>query len=130
MLYPVYIYPGDAQTAHGIVFPDFPGCHSAADEWEQIPAMCQEAVEAHFAGESSVAVPTPSHLADLQNNQAYTGGVWMLADIDLGKLQSAPVRLNISLPANLVRQIDGYVGKNGMTRSGFLAKAAASAMAD
>ncbi|MFA9949360.1 type II toxin-antitoxin system HicB family antitoxin [Dentiradicibacter hellwigii] len=130
MLYPVYIYPGDANTAHGIVFPDFPGCHAAADEWEHIPAMCQEAVEAHFAGEPATAVPAPSPLSELQNNPEYTGGVWMLADIDLGKLQSAPVRLNISLPANLVRQIDGYANKNGMTRSGFLAKAASMAMAD
>lgn len=129
MLYPVYVYPGDANTAHGIVFPDFPGCHSAADEWEQIPAMCQEAVEAHFAGESVADVPAPSHLADLQKSNEYTGGVWMLADIDLGKLQAAPVRLNISLPANLVRQIDGYAESHGMTRSGFLAKAAAMAMA-
>lgn len=128
MLYPVYIYPGDEKTAHGIVFPDFPGCHSAADEWEQIPAMCQEAVEAHFAGESVADVPAPSSLSDLQTRGEYTGGMWMLADIDLDKLQSAPVRLNISLPASLVRQIDGYVDRNGMTRSGFLAKAATMAM--
>lgn len=129
MLYPVYIYPGDAKTAHGIAFPDFPGCHSAADEWEDIPAMIQEAVEAHFAGEPASAVPAPSDLQSLQKSKVYKGGVWMLADIDLGKLKSAPVRLNISLPAHLVKQIDSYADKKGMSRSGFLAKAAEQAMA-
>ena len=35
MLYPVYVHPGDESHAHGVTFPDFPGCFSAADEWCQ-----------------------------------------------------------------------------------------------
>jgi metal-responsive CopG/Arc/MetJ family transcriptional regulator len=38
------------------------------------------------------------------------------------------VRLNISLPANLVGEIDRYAAEHHMTRSGFLAKAAQQAM--
>ena len=30
MLYPVYVHIGDADHAHGVTFPDFPGCFSAA----------------------------------------------------------------------------------------------------
>jgi predicted RNase H-like HicB family nuclease len=47
-LYPVYVYIGNKKHAHGIVFPDFPGCFSAADHLEDLPANIQEAVEAHF----------------------------------------------------------------------------------
>ena len=38
MLYPVYVHPGDADHAHGVTFPDFPGCFSAADDWSDLPA--------------------------------------------------------------------------------------------
>ncbi len=31
MLYPAYVHIGDDQHAHGVTFPDFPGCCSAAD---------------------------------------------------------------------------------------------------
>jgi HicB_like antitoxin of bacterial toxin-antitoxin system len=30
---------------------------------------------------------------------SYEGGVWMLVDVDISKLDSKPMRLNVSLPA-------------------------------
>jgi metal-responsive CopG/Arc/MetJ family transcriptional regulator len=39
------------------------------------------------------------------------------------------VRLNVSLPSNLVQQIDAWAQAHQMTRSGFLASAAMQAMA-
>ena len=57
MLYPVYVHPGDAKHAHGVTFPDFPGCFSAADKWSDLPAAVQEAVEAHFNGEPDAVPP-------------------------------------------------------------------------
>lgn len=129
MLYPVYIHPGDEHTAHGVVFPDFPGCFSAADEWEDLPRLIQEAVEVHFEGEET-EVPAPTPLDRLAADPGYTGGVWMLANIDLARVRNKPrsVRLNISLPADLVARIDDYAQSHGASRSGFLAEAARSAM--
>lgn len=127
MLYPVYVHLGNEKEAHGVVFPDFPGCFSAADTWEGLPAAIQEAVEAHFAGEADT-VPPPTALEQLASDPAYQGGVWVLAEIDLGRIESKPVRLNISLPSHLVRQIDEFAAANHLTRSGFLAKAAQQAM--
>lgn len=127
MLYPVYVHVGNDKEAHGVVFPDFPGCHSAADTWEELPAAIQEAAEAHFQGETG-PVPAPTPLEQLARQPDYQGGVWMLADIDLSRINTAPVRLNISLPANLVQQIDTYASEHHMTRSGFLARAAQQAM--
>lgn len=128
MLYPVYVYPGDGQTAHGIIFPDFPGCHSAADTWEDIPSMCQQAMLAHFAGEPANNVPAPSNPSDLESSGQYAGGLWMLVELDASALDAEPVQLKVSLPAHLVQSIDAYVEQHGMTRSSFLTEAAQAAM--
>ena len=129
MLYPVYIHLGDAEHAHGVTFPDFPGCFSAVDAWSDLPAAVQEAVEAHFSGEPD-AVPPPTALEKLVGNPAYEGGVWMLVELDLSRIDTRPVRLNVSLPSNLVHQIDAWAQAHHMTRSGFLASAATQAMAE
>ena len=55
--------------------------------------------------------------------------MWLLAEVDLSQIDTTPVRLNISLPANLVEQIDAYARSHGETRSGLLARAARQAMA-
>jgi predicted RNase H-like HicB family nuclease len=127
MLYPVYVHMGDEAHAHGVTFPDFPGCFAAADEWEGLPAAIQEAVEAHFHDEPE-AVPPPTPLDRLASDPQYQGGVWLLAEVDLSRIDTRPVRLNISLPANLVQQIDAWADAHHLTRSGFLARAAQQAM--
>jgi len=128
MLYPVYIYPGDDTHAHGVVIPDFPGCFSAADTWEELPAMIQEAAECHY-GLGDEDVPLPSRLEDVMPHPDYQdGGVWMLADIDLSVISTRAVRVNISLPEALVKTIDDEARARSMSRSGFLAYAARKAM--
>ena len=94
MLYPVYVHLGDEKHAHGATIPDFPGCFSAADELDDLPAQVQEAVEVYFEGEE-VEVPTPTPLEVLAAGPEYQGGVWMLIDIDLSKVNTKAVRLNL-----------------------------------
>ena len=127
MLYPVYVHLGDEQHAHGVTIPDFPGCFSAADEWQDLPAMIQEAIELWREGQE-LELPKPSCLETLAKNSEYDGGIWMLIDIDTSKLETKSVRLNISLPQGLVTEIDSYAKSHGATRSGFLAQAARQAM--
>ncbi|HEM7889437.1 type II toxin-antitoxin system HicB family antitoxin [Burkholderia cepacia] len=128
MLYPLYIHVGDAKHAHGVTFPDFPGCFAAADTWEELPAAVQEAVEAHFYDEDGL-VPSPSALESLTGNPEYEGGVWMLFDIDLSKINSKAVRFNVSMPERLLQQIDAAAGARKLSRSAFLALAAEHEMA-
>ena len=127
MLYPVYVHVGDSKHAHGVMFPDFPGCYAAADAWEALPAAVQEAVEAHFYEEPEV-VPVPTALAILAKDPQYQGGVWLLADVDLSRLDTKPQRLNVNLPTRLVQRIDAWASAHHLMRSGFLAKAAIQAM--
>lgn len=123
MLYPLYVHLGDAKHSHGVTFPDFPGCFAAADEWEDLPHAVQEAVEAHFSDDDEV-VPEPTPLEQLVVSADYQRGVWMLFDIDLSRISSRAIRLNISLPERLVQQIDEVARERRMSRSAFLALAA------
>jgi len=126
MLYPVYVHK-DPESSYGVTFPDFPGCFSAADELEELPRLAQEAVEVHFEGED-IEIPRPTAIEELAAADQYEGGFWLLIDLDLTKVNTKSVRLNISLPANLVGEIDRYAAEHHMSRSGFLAKAAHQAM--
>lgn len=127
MLYPVYVHVGDENHAHGVTIPDFPGCFSAADTWEDLPARIQEAIEVSCEGEHG-EIPAPTPLEKLAHDPTYTGGVWMLVNVDVSRLSSKPVRLNISLPEGLVKQIDEHARAQHLSRSGFLARAALAQM--
>ena len=131
MLYPVYVHPGDSTHAHGVTIPDFPGCFSAADNWQDLPRMVQEAVEVWCMGED-VDLPAPTALEKLTGHAEFSGGVWMLIDINVSKLDTRasqrPVRINVSMPAGLLHEIDNAARAQGATRSGFLAKAARNAI--
>lgn len=127
MLYPVYVHLGDERHAYGITIPDFPGCFSAADSWEDLTANIQEAAELHFEGED-LGIPMPTPLNELATRPEYEGGVWMMVDIDLARIRPKSVRINISLPDSLLRRIDEYAKAHHLSRSGFLAKAAEEAI--
>lgn len=92
MLYPVYVHLGDEQTAHGVTIPDLPGCFSAADSWDELPAKIQEAVELYFEGEN-IDIPEPTPLEKLARQPEYEGGVWMMVDIDWSRVRPKAVRL-------------------------------------
>lgn len=128
MLYPVYVHLGDKKHSHGVTIPDFPGCFSAADHWEDLPAKVQEAIEVYCEGEN-MELPVPTPLEKLARHADYQdGGVWLLVTVDTAKLSTRPVRLNVSLPEGLVKQIDAYSREHHLTRSGFLARAALAEM--
>lgn len=114
MLYSVYLHVGDADHAHGVTFPDFPGCIYTVDDWSDLPAAVQDAVEAHFSGKPD-AVPPPTPHEELVGIADYEGGVWMLVDLDLSRIDSQPVRLNVTPPSHLVQQIDALAKAHHIT---------------
>ena len=64
--------------------------------------------------------PLPKHGPAMRTSRGY----WMMVDIDLSKVSTKAVRLNISLPENLVHRIDEAAQARRMSRSAFLAMAA------
>lgn len=127
MLYPLYVWK-NADSAYGASFPDLPGVNTAADELQDLNTAAQEAVEAMYEGEANI--PAASAIEKWTSNPDYAEGFWMLVNIDLSKVNTKPVRLNISLPESLLRDIDLYAKSRHLTRSGFLAQAAMKAMAE
>ncbi|MEE8056915.1 MAG: type II toxin-antitoxin system HicB family antitoxin [Pseudomonadales bacterium] len=127
MLYPVYVHK-DEGTAFGITVPDFPGCFSAADNWDDLPVKVREAVELYCDGES-LAIPTPGNIEAYANEKEYTDGQWVYVEINTAELNTKAVRINISLPENLISQIDQRAKAQGMSRSGFLSVAASKELA-
>jgi predicted RNase H-like HicB family nuclease len=122
MLYPVYVHK-DGNSAYGVTFPDFPGCFSAADELADLPRMAQEAFEVHFEGEEN-EIPIPSTIENLQQQQDYQDGFWLLLDIDVNALQTRTVRMNVRLPAPLADKIEDYAASHHISRDTFLSVAA------
>ena len=129
MLYPIYVHKED-DSAYGAGFPDIPGCFAAADTIQELPRAAQEAVEAHFAVDSDPIPVASSPDAFIGHEDYQDGGFWMLVDVDLNKVRSRAIRLNISLPENLVQRIDAVARQRGQSRSAFLASAAEHEMAE
>jgi predicted RNase H-like HicB family nuclease len=132
MLFPIAIEIGDAKHAYGVIVPDLPGCFSAGDTMEEAIANTEEAILLHLEDDlapGNARVPSVSALADLQARKDYQGFAWGVVNVDLGKLSTRSLRVNITVPERLLNTIDEYVERRGESRSAFLTRAALEAMA-
>jgi predicted RNase H-like HicB family nuclease len=109
---------------YGVSFPDLPGCVSAGATLDEARAMASEALAFHAEGmaEDGEALPPPSTLEAIMADRINHDAVAIL--VDLPKQLGRSVRINITLPEAVLDKIDRFVAKNGLTRSGFLARVA------
>lgn len=114
----------DAASDYGVSFPDLPGCISAGATLDEARALAAEALALHLEGlaEDGEAFPEPSTLADVMADRVNRDGVAIL--VDAPKPVAKSVRVNITLPDDLLVCIDRHAAAQGLTRSGFLARAA------
>ena len=86
----------------------------------------REAVATHIEGMllDGDHVPPPTSIDAHQGNRDYSGGVWALVPVDLGKLSGRAKRINITLPERALAELDACAKSFGETRSGFLLRAA------
>lgn len=114
----------DADSDYGVSFPDFPGCVSAGTTLDEARAGAEEALALHIEGmtEDGEAVPEPTSLEDVMADPVNRDGVAILVKAPQPDQRS--IRVNVSLPEDVLRQIDSYAQQAGFTRSGFLAVAA------
>ncbi len=114
----------DAESDFGVSFPDFPGAVTAGKDLDDARAMAEEALAFHIEGlvEDGEAIREPSSLEDVMADAANRDGVAILVAV---KTQAAKaVRVNVTLPEDVLAEIDAYAAAHGYSRSGFIARAA------
>ncbi|MFI4974071.1 MAG: type II toxin-antitoxin system HicB family antitoxin [Caulobacterales bacterium] len=119
----------DAGSDYGVSFPDFPGCVTAGSTLDEARSNAPEALALHIEGmvEDGEAVPEPSSLEDVMSDPENRDGVAILVTVGPQTLKA--VRINITVQEDVLRAIDAFAAAHGLTRSGFLARAATAIMA-
>jgi predicted RNase H-like HicB family nuclease len=118
----------EPKSDFGVSFPDFPGCITAGSTLEEARANAEEALALHLEGmiEDGKAIPAPRSLDDIMGDPLNRQGVAILVPAPARELRT--VRVNITLPADILADIDAHAEAHGFTRSGFLVSAARKAM--
>ncbi|MBK5913881.1 type II toxin-antitoxin system HicB family antitoxin [Rhodocyclus purpureus] len=129
MRYPIAIEPGDDTHAFGVVVPDLPGCFAAGDTLDEAVDNAKEAIELWLETviDDGGAIPDPRHIAEHQANPEFAGWVWAVVSVDLAALSDKAERINITLPARVLRRIDAAARAAGESRSGYIARRALAA---
>ena len=129
MNYVIAIEPGDKKHAFGVAVPDLPGCFSAGDTLDEAIANAREAVELWLETviDDGLPVPEPQPLSKHQANPEFAGWIWAVVAVDLASLSDKVERINITLPARVLRRIDQAARQAGETRSAYLARRALAA---
>ena len=119
----------EANSDYGVSFPDLPGVISAGSSLDEARDMATEALALHLEGlaEDGATAPEPSTLEAIMSDAGNKDGVAVL--IPAPAALSKSVRINVTIPSDVLDQIDRYAEREGFTRSGFLAQAAKKAMA-
>ena len=131
MKYPIVIHK-DHDSDYGVTVPDIPGCFSAGRTLNEAIDSANEAIECHLEGLllDGEPVPVGNSIDKHQGNADYSGGVWVIVDIDLNKLSVKSKRVNITLPELLLNSVDHFADRHGESRSGLLARAVTEYMAN
>ncbi len=119
----------DPKSDFGVSFPDFPGCITAGTSIDEAKDMADDALSLHVKGllEDGEDIPTPSKLEDIMENPEYSDSVAILV-VSISEAKARSVRVNITVPEDMLRKIDNIAKQRGMSRSSFLVNAAQNAI--
>src|SRR5579875_857521 len=118
MDYIAYLHK-DRNSDHGVSFPDFPGCITAAKTLEQARQRASEALALHIRGmlEDGEPLPHPSSLDDLAGDPAMKQAVAFLVAVEEPE---KTVRINITARESQLAEIDRRAKKARLTRSAYM----------
>lgn len=119
----------DPKSDFGVSFPDFPGCITAGTSIDEAKDMADDALSLHVKGllEDGEDIPSPSKLEDIMENPEYSDSVAILV-VSISEAKARSVRVNITVPEDMLRKIDNIAKQRGMSRSSFLVNAAQNAI--
>ena len=109
----------------GVVFPDFPGCVSSGRTIHDALRNGAEALELHLCGmdEDGETIPEESDLSKVSEWLCECEGKKRLAWIDVNLPASHAIRINITIPENLLHRLDKHLAGKKQSRSAFIASA-------
>lgn len=114
---------------YGVIFPDFPGCVFGGKTLDKALENAREGIIFHIEGllDAGEVLPKATHLENIKENPEYKDATPSLIRviIPLGHLK----RLNISIDAGLIAEIDHAARLSGKNRSEFFAEAARQMLA-
>lgn len=118
----------DSDSDYGVSLPDFPGCITAGCTLDEARTMAEEALQLHIEEmvADGEAIPEPSSLELIMNDRENREGVAIL--VNAPSATPKIIRVNITLPEDVPAEVDAYAERPGLTRSGFLVKAARKAL--
>jgi predicted RNase H-like HicB family nuclease len=116
----------ERDSDYGVSFPDFPGCVTAGRTMDEAVKMAVEALSGHIGlmADSGQAIPAPSSIETIMSTAREEAG-WPMV-IQVAEPKTGAVRLSVTLPEDLLKEIDAFAKRQGYTRSGLLAHAAKS----
>ena len=119
----------DPESDFGVSFPDFPGCITAGSSIDEAKDMAHDALSLHVKGllEDGDNIPSPSKLEDIMDDPEYSDAAAILV-VTVSEAKPRSVRVNITVPEDMLRRIDAIAKKRGMSRSSFLVNAAQNAI--
>jgi predicted RNase H-like HicB family nuclease len=125
----IALFESNRKGGYGVVFPDFPGCISAGNDYDDALRMAHEALGLHIDGmrEDGDTIPEPRTLEQIKTEWE-DWAEWekeydfVPAFVSYIPERSTQRRINVVLPSSLINEIDA-VSRN---RSAFLEDAARS----
>ncbi len=115
----------EATTGFGASFPDFPGAITVSETLEELRASAEEALAFHIEGmlADGDEIPLPSAFDVIAHEPDFQDAVAVLV-IKAPDVSAPAVRINVTIPDQMLKRIDKHAALHGLTRSGFLVQAA------
>jgi predicted RNase H-like HicB family nuclease len=113
-------------ACYGVDFPDFLGCITAADTVEEAQARAVEVLDLHVDGmvEDGELLPEATGLDAILEDPDSRDGLVLAVQVPLADKKSKKVRVDITIPEDLSRQVDRFVkNTEGVNRSSFFVTA-------
>ncbi|WDD90370.1 type II toxin-antitoxin system HicB family antitoxin (plasmid) [Burkholderia sp. FERM BP-3421] len=106
MEYPIYITRRGNPRYHGRLA-DFPEAIAEGDTYGELQVVAVQRVMARYDRCSRLIPPPTLDLSVLQASALDTGdGIWRFVDLDLTRMTSSTMRIELCLPERIVHDID------------------------
>jgi len=119
------------RSGFAVSFPDFPSCTTAGRTIEDTKKKAHDVLGRHIRAllEKGDKIPSPSKLEDIISVPGYSDAATIfVVTAAEAKPRVRSIRINITVPEDVLGKIDIVAQKRGMSRSAFLVHAAQNAM--